>query len=95
MVFPSIFFYQERDALKRETFLERVAKIDDGKIVYMDEAGMGDTERCAYGHPAKGKRCYAEKPGSKSLRIDFMGGLRGKKFIAPMMVEGYCNTNVC
>ncbi|QGP53201.1 hypothetical protein PsalMR5_00606 [Piscirickettsia salmonis] len=25
---------------------------------------MDDTERYAYGHSAKGKRCYAEKPGS-------------------------------
>ncbi|WP_155080560.1 transposase [Piscirickettsia salmonis] len=61
----------------------------------MDEAGMDDTERYAYGHSAKGKRCYAEKPGSKSIRINFMGGLRGKQFIAPMVVEGYCNNNVC
>ncbi|QGP54536.1 hypothetical protein PsalMR5_02132 [Piscirickettsia salmonis] len=44
---------------------------------------MDDTERYAYGHSAKGKRCYAEKPGSKSIRINFMGGLRGKQFIAP------------
>ncbi|QGP55719.1 hypothetical protein PsalMR5_03179 [Piscirickettsia salmonis] len=56
---------------------------------------MDDTERYAYGHSAKGKRCYAEKPGSKSIRINFMGGLRGKQFIAPMVVEGYCNNNVC
>ncbi|WP_155079923.1 transposase [Piscirickettsia salmonis] len=61
----------------------------------MDEAGMDDTERYAYGYSAKGKRCYAEKPGSKSIRINFMGGLRGKQFIAPMVVEGYCNNNVC
>ncbi|QNR82693.1 transposase [Piscirickettsia salmonis] len=43
----------------------------------------------------KGKRCYAEKPGKKSIRINFIGGLRGKQFMAPMMVEGYCNANVC
>ncbi|QNR81292.1 transposase [Piscirickettsia salmonis] len=61
----------------------------------MDEAGMDDTERYAYGHSAKGKRCYAEKPGKKSIRINFIGGLRGKQFMAPMMVEGYCNANVC
>ncbi|QGP61714.1 hypothetical protein PsalBI1_04356 (plasmid) [Piscirickettsia salmonis] len=59
------FRYQERDALKRKAFLEKVAKIDNDKIVYMDEAGMDDTERYAYGHSAKGKRCYAEKPGSR------------------------------
>ncbi|WP_238358216.1 IS630 family transposase [Piscirickettsia salmonis] len=69
--------------------------MDNDKIVYMDEAGMDDTERYAYGHSAKGKRCYAEKPGKKSIRINFIGGLRGKQFIAPMMVEGYCNANVC
>ncbi|QNR81762.1 hypothetical protein [Piscirickettsia salmonis] len=45
----------------------------------MDEAGMDDTERYAYGHSAKGKRCYAEKPGKKSIRINFIGGLRGKQ----------------
>ncbi|QGN96415.1 hypothetical protein Psal071_03055 [Piscirickettsia salmonis] len=28
---------------------------------------MDDTERYAYGHSAKGKRCYAEKPGKKSI----------------------------
>ncbi|WP_155084980.1 IS630 family transposase [Piscirickettsia salmonis] len=89
------FRYQERDALKRKAFLEKVEKIDNDKIVYMDEAGMDDTERYAYGHSAKGKRCYAEKPGKKSIRINFIGGLRGKQFIAPMMVEGYCNANVC
>ncbi|QGP39948.1 hypothetical protein Psal182_02108 [Piscirickettsia salmonis] len=43
---------------------------------------MDDTERYAYGHSAKGKRCYAEKPGKKSIRINFIGGLRGKQFIA-------------
>ncbi|WP_155049816.1 IS630 family transposase [Piscirickettsia salmonis] len=89
------FRYQERDALKRKAFLEKVEKIDNDKIVYMDEAGMDDTERYAYGHSAKGKRCYAEKPGKKSIRINFIGGLRGKQFMAPMMVEGYCNANVC
>ncbi|ALA23684.1 hypothetical protein Psal159_02909 [Piscirickettsia salmonis] len=41
--------------------------MDNDKIVYMDEAGMDDTERYAYGHSAKGKRCYAEKPGKKSI----------------------------
>ncbi|WP_418312550.1 IS630 family transposase [Piscirickettsia salmonis] len=75
--------------------MEKVEKIDNDKIVYMDEAGMDDTERYAYGHSAKGKRCYAEKPGKKSIRINFIGGLRGKQFMAPMMVEGYCNANVC
>ncbi|QHS34541.1 IS630 family transposase (plasmid) [Piscirickettsia salmonis] len=88
------FRYQERDALKRKAFLEKSRKSITTKL-FMDEAGMDDTERYAYGHSAKGKRCYAEKPGKKSIRINFIGGLRGKQFMAPMMVEGYCNANVC
>ncbi|APS52304.1 hypothetical protein AVI50_15650 (plasmid) [Piscirickettsia salmonis] len=63
------FRYQERDALKRKAFLEKVEKIDNDKIVYMDEAGMDDTERYAYGHSAKGKRCYAEKPGKNQYEL--------------------------
>ncbi|QGP52383.1 hypothetical protein PsalN5692_03892 (plasmid) [Piscirickettsia salmonis] len=76
-------------------FREKIAQIDADKIVYIDEAGMDDTERYAYGYAAKGKRCYADQPGSKTQRINFMGGLRGQDFIAPMMIEGYCNTHVC
>ncbi|QGN92773.1 hypothetical protein Psal005_02842 [Piscirickettsia salmonis] len=30
---------------------------------------MDDTERYAYGHSAKGKRCYAEKPGKNQYEL--------------------------
>jgi transposase len=62
--------------------------------VYVDEAGIDDTEDYAYGYSPKGQRCYALKQGSKTTRVSMIAALHQKAVRAPMTFEGYCNTDV-
>ncbi len=63
-------------------------------LVYVDEAGIDDTEDYPYGYCQKGKRFYALKRGSRTNRVSMIAALNNKKLCAPMTFEGYCNADV-
>jgi len=62
--------------------------------VYLDESGMNDNERPAYGYALKGQPCFSEQPGHKTVRQTIIAAVRADQpshFLAPLMVEGYTN----
>ena len=61
--------YQERDEIKRQEFLEQIAKIEPDNIVYADEAGMDNRDEYEYGYNEKGERFHALKSGKRQGRL--------------------------
>lgn len=62
--------------------------------MYVDESGMNDNDFCPYAYSTIGKRFYEAHPGHYTKRISMIGGLCNKKFMAPFIFEGHCNTKV-
>lgn len=63
-------------------------------MVYVDEAGVDDTEDYAYGWCAQQERFHALKLGHRSCPISMIAGWCNRQVLAPMTFEGYCNTAV-
>lgn len=64
------------------------------ELVYLDEAGIDDTNDYGYGWCYRGQRFYATRKGSRKQRISFISAWHQGKLIAPMTYEGYCNRQV-
>lgn len=62
------------------------------QIVYVDEAGVDDTEDYAYGWCEQSQRFYALKRGHRTRRISMIAGWCQCHILAPLTFEGYCNT---
>ena len=62
------------------------------QIVYVDEAGVDDTEDYAYGWCEQSQRFYALKQGHRTRRISMIAGWCQRRILAPLTFEGYCNT---
>lgn len=86
--------YAERDEQKRQAYLAEIADIDPRKIIYIDESGVEDTLFRQYARAPRGEQVMADILGHKTSRISLIAGLLGHKLIAPLMFEGYTNTNV-
>lgn len=72
--------------------MDKIKVLDPKSLVYVDESGMDDNEFYPYAYAPKNQRYYASHPGHRTKRISMIGGLCGKKFQAPFMFEGHCNT---
>ena len=55
---------------------------------------MNDNDFYPYAYSRIGERYYEPKPGHYNKRISMIGGLCEKKFCAPFIFEGHCNTDV-
>lgn len=55
---------------------------------------MNDNEFYAYAYSPLGQRYYESHPGHYKKRISMVGGLCDRKFQAPFIFEGHCNTQV-
>ena len=62
------------------------------QLVYVDEAGVDDTEDYAYGWCEQSQRFYALKLGHRTRRISMIAGWCQRRILAPLTFEGYCNT---
>jgi transposase len=62
--------------------------------VYVDESGIAASETYDYGWCKKGERFYALKSGKSRQRLSIVGALNEKQFMAPLLLNGYCNTQV-
>lgn len=69
--------------------------------MYVDEAGINDTEDFPYGYSQKGERCHALKSGKKREVETFcqnvstwLSAFKEGKLIAPLTFEGSCNRNL-
>jgi len=86
--------YAERDEEKRQAYLAEIEGIDPRKIIYIDESGVEDTLFRQYARAPRGEQVLADILGHKTCRISVIAGLLGHKLIAPLMFEGYTNTDV-
>ncbi|MBD2037007.1 transposase [Leptolyngbya sp. FACHB-321] len=58
-------------------------------MVYVDEAGVDDTEDYAYGWCAQAERFKALKLGHRTQRISMIAA---RQVVAPLTFKGYCDT---
>ncbi len=84
--------YQERDDAQRQAFLEQLQGYLPGQLVYVDEAGMDDTEDYAYGWCEQSSRFEALKLGHRTERISMIAGWCEHHVMAPMTFKGYCDS---
>jgi transposase len=88
------FLYQERDEEKRKEFREKVGKIKEENLIFIDETGIDDNEFYKYGWAKKGKRLFSNKPAYKNKRVSIIGALNQGKVLAPCVFEGHCNSEL-
>jgi hypothetical protein len=62
--------------------------------VYLDEAGVDDTEDYPYGYCPRSERFHALKLGHRTRRSSRVAGWRDRSVVAPMTFEGYGNTDL-
>jgi len=86
--------YAERCEEKRAEFKEKIASLDPGILVYIDEAGVDNRLFRPYARAPKGQKVYANIPGKKRERYSMIGGWMNHKFIAPLTFQGGCNVEV-
>ena len=93
-----MFLYKERDENERQRFIEKISKIKDKQMIYVDECGIDTESEKDYGWSKKGEKIIAEKVEnrSKRKRISFIGALNHQKreLFAPFYSENYTNTEV-
>jgi transposase len=63
-------------------------------LIYIDEAGIGANESYPYSWSPKGERAWAKKPGNREGRLNFIGALQGRQFMAPFMFSGHCDSQL-
>lgn len=86
------FGYRERDEAARAAFLEAFQGYAPADVVYVDEAGLDDTEAYAYGWCDRSERFYDLKQGHRTERVSMVAGWCSRAILAPMTFKGYCNT---
>lgn len=86
--------YRQRDELKRAEFIARVATLEPGYAVYVDEAGMDARDTYDYGYSPKGERLFALKSGQREGRVNMIAARCAQQLIAPFTIEGACNRTV-
>ena len=84
--------YREHDAGKRQAFLRELARFAPAQVVYLDEAGVDDTEDSAYGYCPRSERLHALKLGHRTARISMVAAWCDHQVLAPMTFQGHCNT---
>ncbi|MEM1292864.1 MAG: IS630 family transposase [Cyanobacteria bacterium P01_H01_bin.162] len=84
--------YRERDATQRQVFLQQLAVHRSSQIVYLDEAGVDDTEDYPYGYCLESERFHALKLGHRTERISMVAAWCDRQALAPMTFQGHCNT---
>ena len=60
--------------------------------MYVDEAGVNNTLDYEYGWYAASERFYDLKLGHRTQRISMIAGWCNRTVLAPLTLEGYCNT---
>lgn len=86
--------YCERYAKKRQTFLQDLAHYEPSQVVYIDAAGVDDTEDYPYGYCPRSDRFHALKLGHGMERISMVAAWCNRRVLAPMTFKGHCNTEL-
>ena len=76
-------------------FLKQLHSLAPERMVYVDESGFDDTLHYPYGYCHRSERFYGDIVGHRSERLSVVGAWRkGGEVIAPMVYQGYTNTQV-
>ncbi len=90
--------YKERNCIHRIKFLRElrshVARKGARNVVYLDESGFDGKAYRDSGWALKGRKIYGERSGKRWLRTSLLMAQTGKKWLAPFLFSGTCNTNV-
>lgn len=78
----------------RKQYQAEIANYETKQLVYVDESGIAASETYYYAWCKKGQRFYALKSGKACQRLSMIGALNDKQFMAPLMLNGYCDTDV-
>jgi putative transposase len=68
--------------------------LNPADLVYVDECGLQESLSREYVRSPIGERCFTNIPSKREVRTSIIAGLTQGNAIAPMMFEGYCNTEV-
>lgn len=74
--------------------MTQIAHYDAAAVVYLDEAGVDDTEDYPYGYSHHTERFQALKLGHRTQRISMVAGWCNRTVLAPMTYPGYCDTRL-
>ncbi|MEP0949664.1 transposase [Leptolyngbya subtilissima DQ-A4] len=74
--------------------MTQIAQYEDAQVVYLDEAGVDDTEDYPYGCCPHTERFYALKLGHRTQRISMVAGRCNRTVLAPMTYQGHCDTRL-
>lgn len=83
--------YLERDDIEREAFLEKVQKIPEGSIVFIDETGISDNEIPACAWSYSGVRAPGPTRGRSHKRVSIVASLKRGKLSSAMVLDGAFN----
>ena len=71
-----------------------INNINPKKIIYLDESGIDECLYNKYARAKRGKKIYGEVSGKRYARRSIIAALLGKKILAPLVFEGYTDTNI-
>jgi transposase len=76
---------------RRADWQKSQAKIDPGKVVFIDETWAKTNMTRRYGRSPLGTRLREKTPCGRWQTTTFLGALRAQGFVAPLTVEGAIN----
>jgi transposase len=79
---------------KRNEYQEAIKDIPTQSLVYIDESGIELTICKDRGWGKKSEKLIAKKSGKRYERTNIIAGLVNNKSIAPMVFNGFCNTDL-
>jgi transposase len=86
--------YKERDAEKRQKFIEEISKYPQKDIVYVDESGINEYMYREKARALRGKKVVGEVSGKKFQRVSIIAGKCGKHVYAPFIHNETTNADM-
>jgi transposase len=86
--------YAERIEEERNKFKQVLETLNPADLVYIDECGLQESLWREYARSPIGERILTDIRGKRESRTSIIAGLHQGEPLAPMMFDGYCNTEV-
>jgi len=84
----------EANEEKRNSYQEAIKEIPKENLVYIDESGIEMAICKDRGWGKRGKKLFGKKSGKYYQRINIIAGYVNHRSIAPMVFNGFCNTQL-
>lgn len=86
--------FSERDAEKRQAYLDEIKDIPINQLVYLDESGVDENLQRKFGWSERGEKIIGETSGKTRKRLSVIAAFNEKNIKAPLFFEGYTDTQV-